>query len=64
MEGKGKDSQSQYELLKKAINSHNIEKGHAIDNSQQNGSVKPKVNGTISTSNFEKKPKPWGERRD
>lgn len=61
MEGKGKDSLSQAELLKEAINSDNIEKDRAVDNSQQNGSVKPKVNGTISTSNFEKKPKPWGK---
>ncbi|GKC16773.1 DnaJ homolog subfamily C member 2-like protein, partial [Tanacetum coccineum] len=51
MEGKDKDNQGQAELLKEAINSDSIEKDRAVNNSQQNGSVKGKVNGTISTTN-------------
>ncbi|KAI3828667.1 hypothetical protein L1987_02775 [Smallanthus sonchifolius] len=60
MEGKEGDSQSQAELLKQAISSDHIEKDHVTKNSQQNGSVKVKVNGSVS-SGSEKKEKPWGK---
>ncbi|MFS7926793.1 putative transcription factor MYB/SANT family [Helianthus anomalus] len=63
MERKEGDSQSQAELLKQAISSDHVEKDHATKNSQQNGSAKVKVNGSVSTSSFEKKEKekPWGK---
>ncbi|KAJ0482456.1 putative transcription factor MYB-HB-like family [Helianthus annuus] len=65
MERKEGDSQSQAELLKQAISSDHVEKDHATKNSQQNGSAKVKVNGSVSTSSFEKKEKekPWGKKR-
>ncbi|KAM0010127.1 putative transcription factor MYB/SANT family [Helianthus debilis subsp. tardiflorus] len=63
MERREGDSQSQAELLKQAISSDHVEKDHATKNSQQNGSAKVKVNGSVSTSSFEKKEKekPWGK---
>ncbi|XP_076948933.1 uncharacterized protein LOC143621381 [Bidens hawaiensis] len=56
MEKKEGDGQSQAELLKQAINSDNVEKDHVTKKSQENGSVKVKLNGSV-----EKKEKPWGK---
>ncbi|MFS7923316.1 putative transcription factor MYB/SANT family [Helianthus anomalus] len=63
MEQKEGDSQSQAELLKHAVNADHIQKDGVVkvNDSQQNGSVKVKVNGSVTKSNFEKKEKPWGK---
>nr|XP_043627655.1 dnaJ homolog subfamily C member 2-like [Erigeron canadensis] len=61
MEGKEGDIQSQAEFLKEAVNSDNIEKDRVVKNSQQNGSINAKANGSISTKSYEKKEKPWGK---
>ncbi|KAI3703527.1 hypothetical protein L1987_73667 [Smallanthus sonchifolius] len=60
MEGKEGDSQSQADLLKQAISLDHTEKDHVMKNSQQNGPVKVKANGSVS-SGSEKKEKPWGK---
>ncbi|KAJ0594119.1 putative transcription factor MYB-HB-like family [Helianthus annuus] len=63
MEQKEGDSQSQAELLKHAVNADHIQKDGVVkvNDSQQNGSVKVKVKGSVTKSNFEKKEKPWGK---
>ncbi|KAM0000666.1 putative transcription factor MYB/SANT family [Helianthus debilis subsp. tardiflorus] len=63
MEQKEGDSQSQAELLKHAVNADHIQKDGVVkvNDSQQNGSIKVKVNGSVTKSNFEKKEKPWGK---
>ncbi|XP_076902127.1 uncharacterized protein LOC143556763 [Bidens hawaiensis] len=65
LEQKEGDSQSQAELLKHAMTSGHTEKDGVVNksqqNSQENGTVKVKVNGSVLNSNIEKKEKPWGK---
>ncbi|KAJ0802445.1 putative transcription factor MYB family [Helianthus annuus] len=63
IEQKEGDSQSQAEFLKHAVHADHIQKDGVVkvNDIQQNGSVKVKVNRSVMKSNFEKKEKPWGK---
>ncbi|XP_076942915.1 uncharacterized protein LOC143612951 [Bidens hawaiensis] len=65
LEQKEGNSQSQAELLKHAMASGHTEKdsvvNNRVNNSQENGTVKVKVNGSVLNNNIEKKEKSWGK---